>query len=273
MNESDGKEQYWFGLVTLFPEMFDAFLNQGVTGRAVKKGLLQAKCFNPRDYTKDKHRTVDDRPYGGGPGMLMMVQPLTDAINAAKAAAEEGDSGEKPRIIYLSPQGSTLNQLSVKRFVEHKKLILVAGRYEGIDERVIQTLVDEEVSIGDFVLSGGEIPAMALMDAVARLVPGVLGHQQSAELDSFEDGLLDCPHYTRPEVLNDKQVPQVLLSGNHEKIRQWRLKQSLGRTWQRRPDMFKKLALTEEQSSLLREFQQEALQQDDSYSSKRGKDE
>jgi tRNA (guanine37-N1)-methyltransferase len=200
--------------------------------------------------------------------MLMMVQPLTDAINAAKAAAGEG-----ARVIYLSPQGSTLDQIAVKRFVSNKKLILVAGRYEGIDERVIQTLVDEEISIGDFVLSGGEIPAMALMDAVARLVPGVLGHEQSAELDSFEDGLLDCPHYTRPEILNDLQVPAVLLSGNHEKIRQWRLKQSLGRTWHRRPDMFKKLALTEEQSSLLKEFQQEALQRDDSYSSKRGKDE
>ena len=261
-------EQHWFGLVTLFPEMFEAFLNQGVTGRAVKKGLLTAQVFNPRDYTTDKHRTVDDRPYGGGPGMLMMVQPLTDAINAAKAAAGEG-----VKVIYLSPQGSTLNQTMAKRLVHDKKLILVAGRYEGIDERVIQTLVDEEVSIGDFVLSGGEIPAMALMDTVARLVPGVLGHQQSAELDSFEDGLLDCPHYTRPEVLDGKQVPQVLLSGNHEKIRLWRLKQSLGRTWQRRPDMFKKLALTEEQNSLLREFQQEVLQQDGSYSSKRGKDE
>lgn len=273
-------QQLWVGLVTLFPEMFDAFLTQGVTGRAVKKGLIKAQCFNPRDYTTDKHRTVDDRPYGGGPGMLMMVKPLTDAINAAKAAAEEAngacgesDKGEPAKVIYLSPQGSTLNQSSVKEFVNHKKLILVAGRYEGIDERVIQTMVDDEVSLGDFVLSGGEIPAMALMDAVARLVPGVLGHEQSAQFDSFEDGLLDCPHYTRPEVLNDMQVPQVLLSGNHEKIRQWRLKQSLGRTWQRRPDMFKKLALTEEQSSLLREFQQEALQRDDSYSSKRGKDE
>lgn len=286
MDDDSKKESHWFGLVTLFPDMFDAFLNQGVTGRAVKKGLIKAQCFNPRDFTKDKHRTVDDRPYGGGPGMLMMVQPLTDAINAAIAAAGQGDSGgdlpaefdnsaenHKPKVIYLSPQGRTLDQPAVKHLVQNKNLILVAGRYEGIDERVIHTLVDEEISIGDFILSGGEIPAMALMDAVARLVPGVLGHEQSAELDSFEDGLLDCPHYTRPEVLDDMQVPQVLLSGNHEKIRQWRLKQSLGRTWQRRPDMFKKLALTEEQSSLLKEFQQEALQRDDSYSSKRGKDE
>ena len=268
MTENRRKETHWFGLVTLFPDMFEAFLNQGVTGRAVKKGLIHAECFNPRDFAKDKHRTVDDRPYGGGPGMLMMVQPLTDAINAAKAAAGEG-----AKVIYLSPQGSTLNQGSVKRLVNDQKLILVAGRYEGIDERVVQTLVDEEISVGDFVLSGGEIPAMALMDAIARLVPGVLGHEQSAQSDSFEEGLLDCPHYTRPEVLHGKQVPQVLLSGNHEKIRLWRLKQALGRTWQRRPDMFKKLALTEEQSSLLREFQKEALQHDGSYSSKRGKDE
>lgn len=261
-------EQHWFGFVTLFPDMFDAFLTQGVIGRAVKSGRIHAQCFNPRDYTYDKHRTVDDRPYGGGPGMLMMVQPLTDAINAAQAAA-----GGDARVIYLSPQGNTLNQQKVKHLVQSNKLILVAGRYEGIDERVIQSMVDEEISLGDFVLSGGEIPAMALVDSVARLIPGVLGHELSAECDSFEDGLLDCPHYTRPEVLNGEQVPAVLLSGNHEKIRRWRLKQSLGRTWQRRPDMFKKLALTEEQGSLLKEFQQEVLQQDDSYTSKRGKDE
>lgn len=261
-------EHHWFGLVTLFPEMFEAFLTQGVTGRAVNRGLIHAQCFNPRDYTMDKHRTVDDRPYGGGPGMLMMVQPLTDAINAAKAAA-----GGEAKVIYLSPQGSTLTQRKAKALVNDKKFILVAGRYEGIDERVIETLVDEEISIGDFVLSGGEIPAMALMDSVARLVPGVLGHEQSAQLDSFEQDLLDCPHYTRPETLDGRQVPQVLLSGNHEKIRRWRLKQSLGRTWQRRPDLFKKLALTEEQISLFKEFHQETLQRDDSYTSKRGKDE
>lgn len=261
-------KQHWFGFVTLFPDMFDAFLTQGVIGRAVKSGRIHAQCFNPRDYTHDKHRTVDDRPYGGGPGMLMMVQPLTDAISAAQAAA-----GGDAKVIYLSPQGSTLNQQKVKHLVQSNKLILVAGRYEGIDERVIQSMVDEEISLGDFVLSGGEIPAMALVDSVARLIPGVLGHELSAECDSFEDGLLDCPHYTRPEVLNGEQVPAVLLSGNHEKIRRWRLKQSLGRTWQRRPDMFKKLALTEEQGSLLKEFQQEVLQQDDSYTSKRGKDE
>lgn len=260
-------QKMWFGLVSIFPEMFDAFLTQGVTGRAVKKGLIGAQCFNPRDYTTDKHQTVDDRPYGGGPGMLMMVQPLTDAINAAKAVA-----GDKSKIIYLSPQGSQLNQTKVRSLVNDENLILVAGRYEGVDERVIQTLVDEEISIGDFVLSGGELPAMTLVDAVARLVPGVLGHEMSAEQDSFESGLLDCPHYTRPEILDEMRVPDVLLSGNHEKIRRWRLKQSLGRTWQRRPDMLNNLALTEEQRQLLNEFKEEAMQQDGSYSRKRGND-
>jgi len=247
----------WFGVVSLFPEMFNALTEQGVVGRAVKQGSLAVEFFNPRDFTHDKHRTVDDRPYGGGPGMLMMVQPLTDAIHAAKAAA-----GDKSKVIYLSPQGKKLDQQGVKTLSQHDKLILVAGRYEGIDERVIQNEVDEEWSIGDYVLSGGELPAMVLMDAIARFVPGVLGHEQSAEQDSFTSGLLDCPHYTRPEVLNDQQVPAVLLSGNHEKIRQWRLQQSLGRTWQRRPELFKDLALTEEQAALLDEFKR--LQQDDS---------
>ena len=250
----------WFGLVSLFPEMFQAFTEQGVTGRAVKKGLLQVECFNPRDFTHDKYRTVDDRPYGGGPGMLMMVQPLTDAIHAAKQAA-----GKKVKVIYLSPQGKRLDQAGVKQLSENESLILIAGRYEGIDERVIQAEVDEEWSIGDYVLSGGELPAMVLMDAVVRHVPGVLGHEQSANQDSFIDGLLDCPHYTRPEVLNDQQVPEILLSGNHDKIRQWRLKQSLGRTWQRRPELLNDLALTKEQQKLLKEFQQEVLQQNDSY--------
>ncbi|WP_438865574.1 tRNA (guanosine(37)-N1)-methyltransferase TrmD [Neptunicella sp.] len=249
----------WFGLVSLFPEMFQAFTEQGVTGRAVKNELLKVEFFNPRDFTHDKHRTVDDRPYGGGPGMLMMVQPLTDAIHAAKKAA-----GNQAKVIYLSPQGKKLDQQGVKQLSENDNLILVAGRYEGIDERVIQAEVDEEWSIGDYVLSGGELPAMILMDAIARYVPGVLGHEQSAEQDSFNDGLLDCPHYTRPEDLNGQLVPGVLLSGNHQKIRQWRLKQSLGRTWQRRPELLNSLALTEEQQQLLNEFQQELLQQDDS---------
>lgn len=260
--------QRWFGVVSLFPEMFQTFTEQGVTGRAVKSGMLQVECFNPRDFTHDKHRTVDDRPYGGGPGMLMMVEPLTDAIRAAKQAA-----GKKTKVIYLSPQGKKLDQRGVKQLSQNESLILVAGRYEGIDERVIESEIDEEWSVGDYVLSGGELPAMILMDAVARFVPGVLGHKQSAEQDSFSDGLLDCPHYTRPEDLHGNLVPPVLLSGDHQKIKQWRKKQSLGRTWQRRPELLNDLALTEEQQRLLDEYQQELLQQNDSYSGMRGYDE
>ena len=248
----------WFGIVSIFPEMFGPFTQQGVIGRAVKSGTLAVDTFNPRDFTHDRHRTVDDRPYGGGPGMLMMVKPLTDAIAAAKQAG-----GEKSKVIYLSPQGKKFDQAGVQRLSQSDRLILICGRYEGIDERVIESQVDEEVSIGDYVLSGGELPAMVLMDAVARLVPGVLGHTASAVEDSFTDGLLDCPHYTRPEVLDGQAVPPVLLSGDHEKIRQWRLMQSLGRTWQRRPELLNHLALTEEQQKLLEQFK-EQLQQDDS---------
>ncbi|WP_026957668.1 MULTISPECIES: tRNA (guanosine(37)-N1)-methyltransferase TrmD [Aliagarivorans] len=242
----------WVGVVTLFPEMIKAVSEFGVTGRAVKNGLLHIECWNPRDFTHDRHRTVDDRPYGGGPGMLMMVQPLRDAIHAAKAAAGEG-----VKVIYMSPQGRPLKQDGVKELSANQKLILVAGRYEGIDERIIQAEVDEEWSMGDYVLSGGELPAMTLIDAVSRLVPGVLGDQASAEQDSFTDGLLDCPHYTRPEVLDGEAVPSVLLSGNHAKIRQWRHKQSLGRTYLRRPELLEDLALTDEQEKLLAEFVQE----------------
>ncbi|MFR9701790.1 tRNA (guanosine(37)-N1)-methyltransferase TrmD [Aeromonas sanarellii] len=242
----------WIGVISLFPEMFRAITEHGVTGRAVKSGLLQIECWNPRDFTHDKHRTVDDRPYGGGPGMLMMVQPLRDAIHAAKQAVGDG-----VKVIYLSPQGRKLTQAGVTELATNQKLILVAGRYEGIDERVIQTEVDEEWSIGDYVLSGGELPAMTLIDAVSRLVPGVLGDQASAEQDSFTDGLLDHPHYTRPEVLDGLTVPEALTSGNHEVIRRWRLKQSLGRTWQRRPELINNLALTDEQESLLAEYVRE----------------
>ncbi|MEL3924106.1 tRNA (guanosine(37)-N1)-methyltransferase TrmD [Aeromonas enteropelogenes] len=242
----------WIGVISLFPEMFRAITEHGVTGRAVKSGLLLIECWNPRDFTHDKHRTVDDRPYGGGPGMLMMVQPLRDAIHAAKQAAGDG-----AKVIYLSPQGRKLTQAGVTELATNQKLILVAGRYEGIDERVIQTEVDEEWSIGDYVLSGGELPAMTLIDAVSRLVPGVLGDQASAEQDSFTDGLLDHPHYTRPEVLDGLAVPEALTSGNHEVIRRWRLKQSLGRTWQRRPELINNLALTDEQESLLAEYVRE----------------
>lgn len=242
----------WIGVVSLFPEMFRAITEQGVTGRAIKRELLSMQCWNPRDFTTDKHRTVDDRPYGGGPGMLMMVEPLRKAIHAAKAACPG-----KAKVIYMSPQGKSLTQPSVKSLVNDERLIIVAGRYEGIDERVIEAEVDEEWSVGDYVLSGGELPAMTMIDAMARLVPGVLGHSDSAEFDSFTDGLLDHPHYTRPEILDEKTVPSVLLSGNHELIRRWRLKQSLGRTWLRRPELLKNLALTEEQQQLLAQFQNE----------------
>lgn len=245
------------GVVSLFPDMFSAVTDYGVTGRAVKQGLVQVQHWNPRDFTQDKHRTVDDRPYGGGPGMLMMVQPLRAAIRAAKAgiAAQTGDT---PKVIYLSPQGRKLDHQGVAELQPHRSLVLVAGRYEGIDERVIESDIDEEWSIGDYVLSGGELPAMVLIDTLARQVPGVLGHQDSAAEDSFAAGLLDCPHYTRPEILDNKRVPAVLLSGNHEQIRRWRLQQALGRTAQRRPELLNNLALTDEQQQLLDEYLQQA---------------
>lgn len=239
----------WFGVISLFPDMFKALTDYGVTGRAVKNGQVTVECWNPRDFTHDNYQTVDDRPFGGGPGMLMKIQPLQDAIGAAKAAAGEGT-----KVIYLSPQGRKLDQQGVLELVQNPKMILVAGRYEGIDERLLEREIDEEWSLGDFVLSGGELAAMTLMDAVIRLVPGVLHHELSAQQDSFMDGLLDCPHYTRPEVYEGMAVPAVLLSGNHEKIRQWRLKQSLVRTWQRRPDLLAQMELTNEQQRLLTEF-------------------
>lgn len=239
----------WIGVVSLFPEMFRAVSDFGVTGRAVNDGLLTIECWNPRDFTQDKHHTVDDRPYGGGPGMLMMVQPLREAIAAARQAAGEG-----AKVIYLSPQGRRLDQAGAAELATESKLILVAGRYEGIDERVIQADIDEEWSVGDYVLSGGELPAMVLIDAVARLVPGVLGDMASAEQDSFSEGLLDHPHYTRPEQLAGIEVPKVLLSGHHGDIARWRMQQSLGRTWLRRPELLNNLALTDEQEQLLAQF-------------------
>jgi tRNA (guanine37-N1)-methyltransferase len=220
----------------------------------VRNNLLDVQCWNPRDFTTDKHRTVDDRPYGGGPGMLMKVQPLRDAIHAARQAA---GADENVKVIYLSPQGRRLDHAGAKELASAEKLVLVAGRYEGIDERLLETEIDEEWSLGDFVLSGGELPAMVMIDAVARLLPGVLGHADSAAEDSFSDGLLDCPHYTRPEKLDEMSVPDVLLSGNHEAIRRWRLKQQLGRTSQRRPDLLEDLELDKEQQTLLNEFIQE----------------
>lgn len=236
-------------VVTLFPPMFSALTEHGITGRAVKRGILQFGLWDPRDYTYNRHRTVDDRPYGGGPGMVMLIQPLLEALQAARTA-----DSEPAHVIYLSPQGRPLDQRGVESLAQRQRLILIAGRYEGIDERFIEQEVDEEWSIGDYVLSGGELPAMVLIDAVSRLLPGVLGHEDSAEQDSFAGGLLDCPHYTRPEVWQGQAVPEVLLSGDHRAIARWRLKQSLGRTWLRRPDLLAQVELDGEQQKLLQEF-------------------
>ena len=236
-------------VVTLFPEMFNAVSDNGVTGRAIQKGLVQLGTVNPRDFTNDRHNTVDDRPYGGGPGMVMMVEPLQAAISDAKKILSD-----KAKVIYLSPQGRKLDQAGLNSLAEHEELVLLCGRYEGIDERLIASEVDEEWSIGDYVISGGELAAMVLIDGITRLVPGALGHEESAEQDSFMNGLLDTPHYTRPEVLDGVTVPDVLLSGHHKNIEAWRLKQALGRTWLRRPDMLEKLTLNQAQEDLLAEF-------------------
>jgi tRNA (guanine37-N1)-methyltransferase len=235
-------------VVTLFPEMFKAVTEFGVTGRAVSNGLVNVSVINPRDHTDDPHRSVDDRPYGGGPGMVIRVEPLQNAIRFARLKMPDA------RVIYLSPQGKKLEQSSVKQLAELGDLILISGRYEGVDQRLIDLEVDEEWSIGDYVVSGGEIPAMVIIDAMARTIPGVLGDSASAEEDSFVEGILDCPHYTRPEEIAGQSVPEVLLSGDHEAIRLWRLKQALGKTWKSRPDLLEKLELSEEQSSLLAEF-------------------
>lgn len=239
-------------VVTLFPAMFDAVSGHGITSRAVERGILELGLVNPRDFTQDVHRTVDSRPYGGGPGMVMMVEPLRQAIQAARLASEQ-----PAPVMYLSPQGRPLDQAGLLELSCRERMILVCGRYEGVDERLIRAEVDEEWSIGDYVLSGGELAAMVLIDGVTRLLPGALGHEDSASEDSFMQGLLDCPHYTRPEQIDGMEVPPVLLSGDHEKIRRWRLKQSLGRTWLRRPELLAELALNEEQQRLLEEFIQE----------------
>lgn len=245
-----------FSIVTLFPEMFKAITEYGITSRAVKNGLLELDMVNPRDFTHDVHRTVDDRPYGGGPGMLMLVEPLLAAI--AQARQNLADKGiAQAKVVYVSPQGRRFDQHAARTFSEQPGMIFLCGRYEGIDERVIEMAVDEEWSIGDYVLSGGELPVMVMIDATARLLPGVLGHKDSATEDSFFEGLLDCPHYTRPEDYQGRVVPPVLLSGNHAAIRRWRLKQSLGRTWQRRPDLLEGKQLTSEEAKLLQEYRDE----------------
>ena len=239
-------------VVTLFPEMFGAITEFGVGGRAVENGLLRLDLINPRDYTRDRHRTVDDRPYGGGPGMVLMVEPMQTAIRAARERI-----GGKSRAIYLSPQGRVLDQKGCEELVQTGTLIFVCGRYEGVDERLIAAEIDEEWSIGDYVLSGGELAAMVMIDTLVRLLPGALGHEDSAREDSFVEGLLDCPHYTRPEEVNGLKVPPVLLTGDHEAVRVWRLKQALARTWSRRPELFEALVLNDEQSGLLDEIKKE----------------
>jgi tRNA (guanine37-N1)-methyltransferase len=246
--------------ITLFPEMFAAVSGSGITRRAIERGLWSLHCWNPRDFTADVHRTVDDRPYGGGPGMVMLAEPLEKAIDAARQA-QAGESGRGGRVICLSPQGTPLTHKRVCELAGESALVLLCGRYEGIDERLICRRVDEEISLGDFVLSGGELAAMAMMDAIVRQLPGALNDVESAVQESFADGLLDCPHYTRPEVYAGVRVPEVLLSGHHEQIRRWRLKQSLGRTWQRRPELLAQRALSREEASLLEAFRQEQDQE------------
>lgn len=238
-------------VVSLFPPMFEAVTGYGVTGRAIERKLLALRVWNPRDFTTDPYRRVDERPYGGGPGMVMLPGPLTLALHAARA------ENPQAKVLYLSPQGRRLDQAGVQELAGRTGLILLAGRYEGVDERVIETDVDEEWSIGDYVLSGGELAAMVMVDAVVRQLPGVLGHEDSAAEDSFANGLLDCPHYTRPEDFEGRRVPDVLLSGNHADIRRWRLKQMLGRTWERRPDLLEQIELDGEQRKLLDEYRRE----------------
>jgi tRNA (guanine37-N1)-methyltransferase len=245
-----------FDVVTLFPAMFDAVTELGVTGRARERGLYQFVAWNPRDFTTNVHRTVDDRPYGGGPGMVMMAEPLDKALAAARQR-QMSAGVERPRVVHLTPQGRLLDHALVAELAHEQGLVLLAGRYEGVDERLIECQVIEEISIGDYVLSGGELAAMVLMDSVVRQLPGALGDAESASQDSFVDGLLDHPHYTRPEVYGHATVPAVLLSGNHAVITRWRLKQSLGRTWQRRPDLLERRVLTAEERELLDEYRRE----------------
>jgi len=242
-------------VVTLFPEMFGAVTQHGITSRAVELGLFDLQTWNPRDYTVDNYRRVDDRPFGGGPGMLMIPEPLEAAIAAAKD--RQRSAGAEPYAVYLSPQGAPLTHAKVMDLVAKPGLVLLCGRYEGVDERVLQRQIDEEISIGDYVLSGGELPAMVLIDAMVRQLPGALNTSASAVEDSFVDGLLDCPHYTRPEEYQGMKVPDVLMSGNHALIRRWRLKEALGRTWLRRPDLLKDRQLTKEEARLLAEYQAE----------------
>ncbi len=247
-------------IVTLFPEMFAALSGYGVTGRAVRRGLVELAYWNPRDYAHDRHRTVDDRPFGGGPGMLMKTGPLLECLEAARLAAarKQPRQDEPGRVVYLSPQGARIDHAAVARLAEAPKLVLLCGRYQGIDQRVIDSAVDEELSLGDFVISGGELAAMALADAMIRLLPGALGDGESAGGDSFANGLLLGPEYTRPREFAGGEAPPVLLSGDHEAIRRWRLQQRLGATWRKRPDLLERRQLTEEERQLLNEYRRNA---------------
>jgi tRNA (guanine37-N1)-methyltransferase len=245
-----------FDVITLFPQMFDAVTANGVTGRAREKGCYQLVAWNPRDFSGNSYRSVDDRPYGGGPGMVMMPEPLGKALAAARQR-QKSTGVKQPRVIHLSPQGRLLNHRLVMELAAEQGVVLLAGRYEGVDERVIARAASDEISIGDYVLSGGELAAMVVIDCIVRQLPGALGDAESASQDSFVNGLLDCPHYTRPEVYEGEPVPAVLLSGNHAEISRWRLKQALGRTWQRRPDLLRERALSDDERGLLEEFKQE----------------
>jgi len=243
-------------VITLFPSLVQQVISCGVVGRAAEQGLLELHCWNPRDYTVDKHRTVDDRPYGGGPGMLMKVQPLQDTIRAVR------EQNPQARLVYLSPQGMLLKQRKLSSQVALGSVILLCGRYEGIDERLIRQEVDEEWSLGDYVISGGELAAMVCIDAITRLIPGALGHDQSAQQDTFSEGLLDCPHYTRPKDYRGWKVPEVLMNGKHQQIDDWRRRQSLGRTLQKRPDLLEHIALDDRRQALLDEYIDEFNQSD-----------
>jgi tRNA (guanine37-N1)-methyltransferase len=245
-----------FDVITIFPEMFDALADHGITRRALDEKLFDFKAWDPRDFTKDNYRRVDDRPYGGGPGMVMLAEPLQAAIGAAKQR-QRGAGVEAPKVLLMSPQGERLSEALVRELGEEPGLVLVAGRYEGIDERVVKQCVDREVSIGDYVTSGGELPAMVVIDCLVRRLPGSLNDAESASQDSFSAGLLDWPHYTRPEEWNQARVPDVLVSGNHAAIARWRRKQALGRTYDRRPDLIDEGKLSREDRQLLEEYRRE----------------
>ncbi|ANF17314.1 tRNA (guanine-N1)-methyltransferase [Buchnera aphidicola (Schlechtendalia chinensis)] len=247
---------FQIAIISIFPEMFQTIINYGITRKAIKKNIININILNPRDYVKNKYRNIDDRPYGGGFGMLMKAEPLKLAIEHAKSIIKSS-----AKVLYLSPKGSKLNQKKISVLSKKKRIILLCGRYQGIDERLIHSkIIDEEISIGDYILSGGELPAMILIDMLCRLLPGALGKNRLKSYDSFHNGLLECPHYTRPKVFQNISVPNILLSGNHKAIKTWRLKQSLGQTWQKRPDLLKKIVLTQEKIDLLEQFKKDILQ-------------